>query len=92
LVKGKLAPNVTKTKGAFPFVMTPCYNLPMKCIECKELLDIFPIYNDGKDEDFPPYMLMCNNKECSRFGLLTVVFKSEKTEEKSDEQDEHKTV
>ena len=66
----------------------------MRCILCNELLDIVPVYNGGKDDDFPPHFPMCNNYECGRYGLLTVVFKSTVEEEKdeTDKKNKHKKV
>ena len=61
----------------------------MRCIKCNELLDIVPIYNAGKDEDFPPTLPFCNNKECENRGLLTVVFNTPKDEDK---ESKHKEV
>jgi len=76
--------------------MTSCYTFSMRCILCNELLDIVPIYNNGKDDDFPPHFPMCNNYECGRYGLLTVVFKSTVEEgevkDEKDKDDKHKKV
>lgn len=63
----------------------------MRCILCKELLDVIPIYNEGKDEDYPSSFLLCNNKACGRFGLLTVTY-SNTEDETTDKDGEHKEV
>jgi hypothetical protein len=57
-------------------------------MECKELLKVVPLYNNEEDDLFPPNMPFCDNPECSRYGLLTVLFGSKE----EDEQDEHKEV
>jgi len=63
----------------------------MRCIKCNELLDIVPIYNAGKDEDFPPTLPFCNNDKCDNRGFLTVIFNAPKEDEKSKES-KHKEV
>lgn len=74
------------------FVTTKCYNIPMRCILCGELLDLVPIYNAGKDDDFPPSFPMCNNYDCARYGLLTVVFRSTEEENEKDKKGKRKKV
>jgi len=65
----------------------------MRCIQCNELLDVLPIYNGGKDSDFPPTVPFCGNVECSRYGLLGIVFKTAvEKEEKKDDKSKHKKV
>jgi len=49
------------------------------CIECSDKLMEIPIYNNDRDEEFPPTFLFCNNKKCKRFGLLTVTFRTDET-------------
>jgi hypothetical protein len=62
----------------------------MICIVCKELLDILPLYNDGKDETYPPHLPFCNNPKCGRYGLPTVTFASSETTEEKEEDEESK--
>ena len=62
----------------------------MICFKCgKELLEV-PVFNDG-DELYPHSFPFCNNIKCSRFGLLTVVFKHEDKKD-SDKGDKSKSV
>jgi len=57
----------------------------MICLACgKGLLEV-PVYNNNEDILYPPSFLFCNNSECSRFGLLTVVFKNEEDKKDGDE-------
>lgn len=48
----------------------------MRCIGCKNKLKGLPLYN-GKKKDYPDSILYCDDGECYRFGLLTVVFTNE---------------
>lgn len=46
----------------------------MRCIKCGQPLGVFKIYNAGKDKEYPGSVLSCNNGECDRHGLLTVIY------------------
>ena len=54
-------------------------NVVLKCIKCNELLMKPP----GEMKRDQLIGLVCGNKDCDRFGLITVVGKSEKKEESS---------
>lgn len=45
----------------------------MRCISCGEPLAGLPLYNN-KDESYPDNLLFCQQVDCRRFGVLTVVF------------------
>ena len=44
-----------------------------------------PVYNNAQDDVFPRSFLLCGNVDCSRHGLLTVVFKNYEEEEENKE-------
>lgn len=49
----------------------------MKCILCGEPLQEIPFYNHNDNEKFTPSVPFCVNNACPRFGILTIVFKSD---------------
>lgn len=60
----------------------------MYCITCQEPVQAVPIFDGGKDAPF------CNNGDCPRFGLISVVTTSEppKVDEKKNKKSKHKKV
>ena len=52
------------------------------CIDCKTPLMEAPLYNDGKDDEFIPSLLFCNNDACDRVGLFTAVFNNDEDDKK----------
>lgn len=45
------------------------------CIGCEKPLVTLPVYNAKKHKEFPASYLFCQNQDCERNGLLTVVYK-----------------
>lgn len=48
----------------------------LKCIECETSLLELPFYNNDS-ELYVPSLPYCPNDKCKRFGLPTVVYKTE---------------
>lgn len=55
----------------------------MKCYLCLQELEGLPIYH-GKGKKYPESLLFCNNSDCPRFGLLTVIYTNEETKDGTD--------